>query len=148
MFKNLVFKEITSLRLKLEKCQRIGSKNGILIQNLKKQEEKLISIEKRITNQSNVEELDLFQDGIQSLLKATKVQKEQILPEIEEFSDANLKKLNQRIDRLGTIYNPSKEFQLQKFFSFDDFTWSKELSDRWTFLKQNFCHKKPKVPRH
>ena len=100
MFKNLVFKEITSLRLKLEKCQRIGSKNGILIQNLKKHEEKLISIEKRITNQSNVEELDLFQDGIQSLLKPIKFQKE-----IEEFSDANLKNLNQRIDRLGTIYN-------------------------------------------
>ena len=36
----------------------------------------------------------------------------------------------------------------QKFFSFDDFTWSKELSDQWTFLKQNFCHKKPKVARH
>ena len=36
----------------------------------------------------------------------------------------------------------------QKFFWFDDFTWSKELSDRLTFLKQNFCHKKPKVPRH
>ena len=36
----------------------------------------------------------------------------------------------------------------QKFFYFDDFTWSKELLDRWTFLKQNFCHKKPKVPRH
>ena len=100
VFKNLVFKEITSLRLKLEKCQRIGSKNGILIQNWKKHEEKLISIEKRITNQSNVEELDLFQDGIQSLLKPIKFQKE-----IEEFSDVNLKNLNQRIDRLGTIYN-------------------------------------------
>ena len=36
----------------------------------------------------------------------------------------------------------------KKFFSFDDFTWSKELSERLTFLKQNFCHKKPKVPRH
>ena len=36
----------------------------------------------------------------------------------------------------------------QKFFSFDDFTWSKELSDRWTFLKQNFCHKKQKVAWH
>ena len=33
----------------------------------------------------------------------------------------------------------------QKFFSFDDFTWSKELLDRLTFLKQNFCHKMPKV---
>ena len=100
MFKNLVFKEITSLRLKLKKCQRIGSENGILIQNLKKHEENSISIEKRITNQSNVEELDLFQDEIQSLLKAATVKKE-----IEEFSDANLKNLNQRIDRLGTIYN-------------------------------------------
>ena len=28
----------------------------------------------------------------------------------------------------------------QMFFSFDDFTWSKELLDRWIFLKQNFCH--------
>ena len=37
---------------------------------------------------------------------------------------------------------------VQKFFSLDDFTWSKELSDRWTFLKQNFCHKKPKVAKH
>ena len=100
MFKNLVFKEITSLRLQLKKCQRIGSENGILIQNLKKHEENLISINKRITNQSNVEELDLFQDEIQSLLKAATVKKE-----IEEFSDANLKNLNQRIDRLGTIYN-------------------------------------------
>ena len=100
MFKNLVFKEITSLRLKLKKCQKIGSDNGILIQNLKEQEENLISIKNRITNQSNVEELDSLQDGIQSLLKPIKVQKE-----IEEFSDANLKNLNQRIDRLGTIYN-------------------------------------------
>ena len=24
------------------------------------------------------------------------------------------------------------------------FTWSKEVSNRWTFLKQNFRHKKPK----
>ena len=100
MFKNLVFKEITSLRLKLKKCQKISSDNGILIQNLKEQEENLISIKHRITNQSNVEELDLFQDGIQSLLKPIKVQKE-----IEKFSDGNLKNLNQRIDRLGTIYN-------------------------------------------
>jgi ribosomal protein uL13 len=30
----------------------------------------------------------------------------------------------------------------QKFFSFDDLTWSKELSDQWIFLKQNLCHKK------
>ena len=97
MFKNLVFKEITSLRLKLKKCQKIGSDNGILIQNLKKKEEKLISIKNRIKNQSNVEELDSFQDRIQSLLKPIKVQKE-----IEGFSDENL---NQRIDRLGTIYN-------------------------------------------
>ena len=29
----------------------------------------------------------------------------------------------------------------QKFFSFVDFTWSKELSDQWIFLKQNLCHK-------
>ena len=100
MFKNLVFKEITSLRLKLKECQKIGSNNGILIQNLKTQEENLISIKNRITNQSNVEELDLFQDGIQSVLKPIKFQNE-----IEEFSDANLKNLNQRIDRLGTIYN-------------------------------------------
>ena len=100
MFKNLVFKEITSLRLKLKKCQKIGSDNGILIQNLKKKEEKLISIKNRIKNQSNVEELDSFQDRIQSLLKPIKVQKE-----IEGFSDGNLKNLNQRIDRLGTIYN-------------------------------------------
>ena len=100
MFKNLVFKEITSLRLKLKECQKIGSDNGIFIQKLKKQEENLISIRNRITNQSNVEELNLFQDGIQSLLKPIKFQKE-----IEEFSDANLKSLNQRIDRLGTIYN-------------------------------------------
>ena len=35
----------------------------------------------------------------------------------------------------------------QKFFSFDDLTWSKELSDQWIFLKQNLCHKKPKVTR-
>ena len=100
MFKNLVFKEITSLRLKLKKCQRIGSENGILIENLKKQEGNLTSTKNRITNQSNVEELDLFQDGIQSLLKPINFQKE-----IEEFSDENLKNLNQRIDRLGTIYN-------------------------------------------
>ena len=100
MFKNLVFKEITSLRLKLKECQKISSDNGILIQNLKKQGKNLITIENRITNQSNVEELDSLQDGIQSLLKPIKVQKE-----IEEFSDANLKNLNQRIDRLGTIYN-------------------------------------------
>ena len=100
MFKNLVFKEITSLRLKLKKCQKISSDNGILIQNLKEQEENLISIKHRITNQSNVEELDSLQDGIRSLLKPIKVQKE-----VKEFSDANLKNLNQRIDRLGTIYN-------------------------------------------
>ena len=66
MFKNLVLKEITSLRLKLKKCQRISSDNGILIQNLKKQEKNLISIKNRIKNQSNVEELDSFEDGIQS----------------------------------------------------------------------------------
>ena len=36
---------------------------------------------------------------------------------------------------------------IQKFFSFDSFTWSKELSDLLTFLKQNFCHKKPKVAK-
>ena len=60
----------------------------------------LFSTKNRITNQSNVEELDLFQDGIQSLLKPINFQKK-----IEEFSDANLKNLNQRIDRLGTIYN-------------------------------------------
>ena len=36
----------------------------------------------------------------------------------------------------------------QTFFSFDDFTWSKKLLDRLTFLKQTFCLKKPKVPRH
>ena len=35
----------------------------------------------------------------------------------------------------------------QKFFSFVDFTWSKELSDQWIFLKQNLCQKKPKVTR-
>ena len=35
----------------------------------------------------------------------------------------------------------------QKFFFFNDFTWSKVLSDRLTFLKQIICHKKPKVPR-
>ena len=67
---------------------------------MKKHEKNLINIKNRITNQSNVEELDSLQDGIQSLLKPIKVQKE-----IEEFSDANLKNLNQRIDRLGTIYN-------------------------------------------
>ena len=100
VFKNLVFKEITSLRLKLKKCQNIGSENGILIQNLKKHEKNLISIRNRLKNQSNAEELNSLQDGIQSLLKPIKVQKE-----IEEFSDANLKNLNQRIDRLGTIYN-------------------------------------------
>ena len=38
-------------------------------------------------------------------------------------------------------------FVTNKFFSFNDITWSKELSDRLTFLKQNFCHKKPKVAR-
>ena len=31
---------------------------------------------------------------------------------------------------------------------FVGFTCIKELSDRLTFLKQIFCHKKPKVPRH
>ena len=44
--------------------------------------------------------------------------------------------------------DPSIKYHLdQKFFSYDDFTWSKELSDQWIFLKQNLCHKKPKVTR-
>ena len=38
-------------------------------------------------------------------------------------------------------------YDTQKFFWFVDFTWSKELSDQWIFLKQNLCHKKPKVTR-
>ena len=33
---------------------------------------------------------------------------------------------------------------VQIFFLFVDFTWSKELSDKWIFLKQNLCQKKPK----
>ena len=36
----------------------------------------------------------------------------------------------------------------QKISEFDDFTWSKELSDQLNFLKQNVSHKKPKVSRH
>ena len=36
----------------------------------------------------------------------------------------------------------------QRFFSFDDLTCIKELSDRLTFLKPNLFHKKPKVNRH
>ena len=32
--------------------------------------------------------------------------------------------------------------------SWADFTWYNELSDQWIFLKENLCHKKPKVTRH
>ena len=36
----------------------------------------------------------------------------------------------------------------QTNLKFVGFTCIKELSDPSTFLKQIFCHKKPKVPRH
>ena len=47
----------------------------------------------------------------------------------------NLKKMKSNLDRE----------QVSRISA--HFTWSKEVSDRWTFLKQNFCHKKPKVLR-
>jgi hypothetical protein len=45
-------------------------------------------------------------------------------------------------------FNSCRTVCKQRISSFDDFTWIKELSDQWIFLKQNLCHKKPKVTRH
>ena len=48
-----------------------------------------------------------------------------------------------------TIYVFSKIFECKHGNrSWADFTWYNELSDQWIFLKQNLCHKKPKVTRH